>query len=100
VHTGSVRLFFSSPLTGPRKNVPRTEYILVWSPGARVGQARMNVDEMNRSRIFDLLWSGIVIGIWGSTVAVDKKWGGSREVCLILGVTTFVDRAFWTSVDM
>jgi hypothetical protein len=91
VHTGSVRLSFSSPLTGPRKNVPRTEYILVWSPGARVGQAWLNVKEMNGSGVFDLLWSGTVIGIWGSTVAAGK---------VTLGVTTFVDRAFGTSVDM
>lgn len=41
------RLFRSSPVTGPWKNALSTECIRVWSPGARVGHAYVNVEEMN-----------------------------------------------------
>lgn len=37
------RFFFSSPLTGPWKNAFKTECMRVWSPGARVGHAWLNV---------------------------------------------------------
>jgi hypothetical protein len=55
VHTGWSGSLFPSPLTGPRKNVPRTEYILVWSPGTWVGQPWLNIEAMNGSGVFDSL---------------------------------------------
>ena len=62
---------FSSPLTGPWKNVPRTEYILEWSPGARNGQVWLNAHAKNG------LGSGFAIGTWGLAV-VEAGGGGSR----------------------
>jgi hypothetical protein len=35
------------------KNVPRTEYILVWWPDARDGQVWLTVEGMNGSGVFD-----------------------------------------------
>ena len=58
-----MRRFFSSPLTGPWKNVPRTEYILEWSLGARVGQTWLNVEAMKGSGVFDLLGSSMDVGV-------------------------------------
>ena len=100
----SMRLFFSSPLTGPWKNVPRTEYILYWSPGARVGQAWLNVEAMNGSGVLDTFGSGIAIGMCGLAVAEVGGGGRARKSGRMPGiksVTTFcMNGAFWTSVDM
>lgn len=56
----------------PWKNVPRTEYILDWSPSAWGGQAWLNVKAMNRGRVsFDPL---------GLAVAEVQVGGGGEKV--------------------
>ena len=54
----------------------RTEYILDWSLGVRVGRAWLNVEVMKRSGVFDSLGSGIAIRMW--ELAVAGVGGGGR----------------------
>ena len=93
-----MRFFFSSPLTGPWKKEPRTEYILVWSPGARVGQAWLKVEAMNGRDVFESPGSGIATGILGFAVAEVGSGGRARKSGRMPGInsaTTFcIDRAF------
>ena len=93
-----MRRFFSSPLTGPWKKELRTEYILLWSPGARVGQAWLNVEATNGRGVDDSFGSGIAIGIFGLTVAEVGGGGKARNSGCMPGInsaTTFcMDRAF------
>ena len=88
-----MRRFFSSPLTSPWKNVPRTKYVLEWPPGARVVQAWLDVEAMKRSGTFDLLGSGIVIAMCGSAMAEVGGNGRARKsgnMPDIKSVTTFL----------
>ena len=72
--------------------MPRTEYVLEWSPGARVGQAWLNVEALDGSGVFDLLGSGIASGMWGLPVAELGDRGRARKsgsMPDIKSVTTF-----------
>lgn len=100
----SMRLFFSSLLRGPWKNAPRTEYMRVWSPGARVGQAWLNVEAINGNSVCESFGSGIAQGIFGLAVAEVGGGGKERKSESIPGInsaTTFcTERAFWGTVGM
>ena len=63
------RLFFSSVLTGPVKKEFITLCILFWSPGARVGQAWLNVVAMK----------GIQAAVDTSVVSVSLGIGGDAR---------------------
>ena len=57
----------------------RTECILDWSPGARVGKAWLNLEVTKGSGVFDSLESGIAVGMWVLVVAGVGGKGKGRK---------------------
>lgn len=84
----------------------RTEYICVWSPGARVGHAWLNVDAMNGSSgvdldaggTLDVEGRGIDSGMFGLEVADVGRGGREIRERVRPGIrrvtTLFIERAF------
>lgn len=94
-----MRLRFSSPLTGPWKKELRTEYILVWSPGARVGHAWLKVEAMNGMGVCESDGRGMESGMFGLAVADVGSGGIERKDDKIPGInratTCWIDRGFY-----
>ena len=99
------RRFFSSPETGLWKKPPNTECIRVWSPGARVGHAYVNVDWMKGipEDVEASGWGkGTCSGRFGLAVADVGGGGRERRSGVRPGIrratTLLIEREFYKSI--
>ena len=83
-HTGQSGSDASLFLLTTDGTAPRTDYILDWSPGARVGQAWLNVETMNGNGVL-LVWERYRDRSWFACWLWPTVEGGkdSQGVCLL-----------------